>query len=328
MLPENRGQAAERTDTSFELSIIVVNWNTKELLADCLRSIYTHTSNLSFEVIVVDNASVDGSPEMVAADFPQATLIRNHQNLGFGRANNQGFALARGKYIGLLNSDAALLNEAFEVLVKCLDSRSSVGIIGPILLKEDGSVDRACARGFITLKTEFLSATGLTGLFPGRFSGAGQPLLEYENSQSVDCLSGACLLIRREALDKNRIFDPTFFMYGEDVDLCYGVKARGWKVYYCSAAKVLHRGKASTNQNPVIPLYALHSHNMFVCKAYGKGAGLIHRSIWFFTLIVRYLITLFIWSTQPGFRHQSKWISRRRLYPEMIQWALGTKVIR
>ncbi len=307
-----------------ELSIIVISWNTRELLTSCLNSIYAYTSNLDIEVIVVDNASTDGSPEMVAADYPHVILLRNEQNIGFGRANNQAFALARGKFIGLLNSDAALLNRAFELLVSCLNSMPSVGIIGPVLLKESGEIDRACAREFINLRTEFLSATGLSDWFATRFDIVPNSPYHYDVSQMVDCLSGACLLIRREALVENQIFDPTFFMYGEDVDLCYGIKARDWGIFFFPDARVLHHGKASTNQNSGIPLQALYSHNLFISKAYGWPAAMLHRGMWLIALIARYLGTLLVLLANRRIRNQPEWVYRRHYYPKLIvQWVLG-----
>ena len=306
-----------------DLSVIVVSWNTKELLSDCLRSIYAHTSSIKFEVIVVDNASTDGSPEMVENDFPQLILIKNKENIGFGRANNQAMKIARGKYVGLLNSDAALINNTFEILLKYLETMPSVGLIGPMLLCEDGKIDKSCARKFITLWTEFLAATKLGVMFSSWLNNKYLFAYDYSINQMVDCISGACLVINREAIVDNQIFDPAFFMYGEDIDLCNGAKERGWDIFYCSEGRVLHRGKASSVQNSEISLHAYNSLNLFIFKAYGRNARALHRCIWLSSFIIKYLITLLMLQITPKSRQTTNWIRRRDHYNKLIRFAVG-----
>jgi N-acetylglucosaminyl-diphospho-decaprenol L-rhamnosyltransferase len=231
-----------------DLSIIVVNWNTLELLRNCLRSIYANVSNLDLEVIVVDNASSDGSQAMVETEFPQVRLIRNPSNVGFARANNQAIAISRGRYVLLLNSDAVLLPETVSSMVQVLDEKLEVGVVGAQLLNPDGSFQGSFA-DYPSLFGELLLASKLarfvyTPEYPN------YPPQRSQQPRTCDWVSGACLMVRMAAISNVGVLDETYFMYSEETDWCYRMHKAGWSVYYQPAAKVIHWNGQSSKRVP------------------------------------------------------------------------------
>lgn len=225
----------------MDLSILVINWNTRDLLEECLKSIYLNVRKVSFEILVVDNGSSDGSREMIKEEFSQVRLIENKNNLGFARANNQALKRSKGKYELLLNPDTLVRESALEAMVSFMEANARVGICGCRLLNEDGSVQPSCGK-FPDLFTIFLHMTKLNYLYPNnrfsrRFMGAS---LEGNEAGGVDWVTGACLLVRRQAVEEIGLLDEGFFMYCEDMDWCRRMKDAGWKVYYLPQAEVVH----------------------------------------------------------------------------------------
>jgi GT2 family glycosyltransferase len=229
----------------MDLSIVVVSYNTRPLLARCLRALPEAAAGLDWEAIVVDNASADGSLAAVAAEFPAAILVGNPDNLGFARASNQGAARARGRMVLFLNSDAEPSPGSLSALVGYLDARPRAGAVGPRLRHPDGGSPRSCFR-FPSLTRPLLD-TGLVRRLAGPRFSLTYPLGDRRLAEGgvVDWLSGACLLVRREALDAVRGFDERYFMYFEDTDLCRRLWALGWAVHFWPGAEVLHVGGAS-----------------------------------------------------------------------------------
>jgi len=227
------------------LSVVVVNWNTQDLLRECLHSVRTHLPGASCETIVVDNASTDGSVEMVAREFPEVRLICNDQNLGFGRANNMGMAAARGHHFLLLNSDARLEDgRILGLLERFRDPR--VGILGPRLRYPDGRPQPSAFR-FTTVPRLAFEELGLYKLM-GRARRAHVLLggyWDHGREREVDWLKGACLLVRREVFEATGGFDPAIFLYGEEEEWSHRVKAAGWSLVYTPAAEVVHLGHGS-----------------------------------------------------------------------------------
>jgi GT2 family glycosyltransferase len=232
----------------MDLSIVVVNWNTRDLLRACLQSIEGTIERLDYQVIVVDNDSADGSADMVAAEFPHTTLIRNADNVGFARANNQAFKFCTGRHVLLLNSDAELLPGTAERMVRALDAQPRTGIVGVQVLNPDGTFQASYA-DFPGVLGELLLATKLAT----RLRGATYPYYAEAQSQldcSVDWVSGACLMARRSAIEDVGPLDETYFMYTEETDWCYRFKRRGWSVRYLASAQVLHWGSQSSRRVP------------------------------------------------------------------------------
>lgn len=229
----------------MDLSIIVVNWNTRGLLAECLQSVYDTVEGLAFEVLVVDNASTDGSAAMVRERFPHVRLIENGDNVGFSRANNQAIRESAGRYVLLLNSDARLVGDAARQMLGLMDRRDDAGIGGAHLVSPGGH--RQLAYGPLpTLASEVFSLFGLDKRGPAtiRRGNPGRPFVE------TGWVTGACLMARRRTLDEVGLLDETYFMFSEEIDLCHRVGAAGWKTIHLPTALAIHVGGASTGPTP------------------------------------------------------------------------------
>ncbi len=238
---------ARRPVSFFSLSIIIVNWNVKPLLRRCLASVYASWGGRpGLEVIVVDNASTDGSVPMVRDRFPQVRLLVNEVNRGFPAANNQGIAIARGRYLLLLNPDTEVVGDALSTMVAYADRHPDVGLIGPQLLNPDGSV-QSSRRRFPTLPTLFFESTWLQPWAPRRLLERYYVLDRPDGEiQEVDWVTGAAMLARREAVRQVGPLDEGFFMYSEELDWCRRFKAAGWRIVYLPSAQIVHHvGKSS-----------------------------------------------------------------------------------
>ena len=224
------------------LSIVVVNWNTCDLLRACLKSIFSTINDIAFEVIVIDNASGDQSADMVERGFPAAILIRSTENLGFTRGYNLGLRRAAGDYLMIVNSDLELLPGSGIRMIEFLQKHPDVGMVGPKLISPDGTV-QVNGQRFPTFLREVL---GLTRLYKSRFvrrwhdMTLGPLRTDFTVDAEVDALAGACMLIPRAVMDSVGLLDERFFMYYEDVDWCLRVKQAGWKIYYLGDVGVIH----------------------------------------------------------------------------------------
>jgi N-acetylglucosaminyl-diphospho-decaprenol L-rhamnosyltransferase len=235
----------------YDLSIIIVNYNTRDLLRNCLRSVYANRGSLSYEVYVVDNNSPDGSAQIVRDEFPQVTLIANERNLGYAYANNLALRRAQGRYVLLLNPDTILPETALQDAIGFMEAHSDAGMMGPKLVRQDGSLDLAARRSFPTPEVSFYRLSGLSRLFPDnpRFGRYNLTHRSPDELQEVDAVVGAFMLMRKTVLDQAGLLDEGFFAFGEDLDLCYRMKIHhGWKVYYNPAIVVLHYKGAAMQQ--------------------------------------------------------------------------------
>jgi len=275
-----------------DLSIIIVSWNTKDYLLKCLNSIYRNIKNMTFEIIVIDNASSDGSTEMIRLKFFDVILIENKQNIGFGAANNQAIKRSGGKYVLILNPDTEILGESLNTMVTFLNENPKVGIVGPKILNPDNSIQLTCARNFPTLATEFFWLTSLVRRFP-KNRVIGHYLMSYwdhNDRRRVDCLSGACMMVRRDTLEKLGLFDEDYFMYGEDVDLCYHIKKSGWQIWYLPEAQIIHSGGESSKRiSETAPVYDRQSIQLFFKKHHGEFIANIYK---FMCLFIGFIMTI------------------------------------
>lgn len=241
--------SAEREPESFNalLSVIVVSWNTRAQLKACLVSLVAAVADLSgsAEIFVVDNASSDGSAAMVRSQFPGVTLTTNKTNLGFARANNQALAQSNGDFVLLLNSDTELLPGALQNLVAFAAANTRLGAAGPLLLNSDRSLQPS-AQPMLTPEREFWRLSFLDRLLPQARYRMGH--WERETPRPVETLKGACLLLRRDALAEVGVLDDSYFMYTEEVDLCYRLLQAGWELWWVPQARVIHHGEASSRQ--------------------------------------------------------------------------------
>ena len=219
-------------DGDIDVSVVIVNYNVRDFLVQAIRSIEQASSRLSSEIWVVDNNSVDDSVETVRQEFPDVHLIANTDNAGFGVANNQAIRRCRGDYVLILNPDTIVQEDTLETMVAFMEERPDCGALGCRILNPDGSFAPESRRAFPTPDIAFWRMTGLGKLFPRsrRFGGYNMTYLAIDEAAEVDALSGSCMLVRREALIGPRgagLFDEDFFMYGEDLDLCFRIQQAG-----------------------------------------------------------------------------------------------------
>lgn len=267
-----------------QVAVIIVNWNTVDLLDRCLRALYASEGDIELEVCLVDNGSSDGSLELMRDVYPQVRVIANEVNVGFARANNQGISATHGEYILLLNSDAFLGPDVVRRLVARMEEYPDTGAMGCRLVYEDGTFQPSCY-SFPDLWTEFFQAVWLDKAFP-RSPIFGRYLMTYWNFNDfrvVDVVMGAVMMLRRRALDEIGLLDEGFFMYSEEVDLCYRLYKGGWKVRYEPAAQAVHLWGGSSRKVPAETMVRLYqSRTRFFRKHYGHGtASLFKALLWF-----------------------------------------------
>jgi len=235
----------------LDLSIIIVNYNVKEFLQNLLHSITKSALNIDYEIIVIDNASNDGSVEFIKEKFPSVKLIANKENLGFSKANNLGLKIAQGMYLLLLNPDTLLREDTVHRMLQFFKNTSEAGLAGCKILNPDGSLQLACRRSFPGPWTSFCKVTGLSSIFPKSriFARYNLTYLDENQTYEVDAVSGSFMMMKREVFEKIGGFDEEFFMYGEDLDLCYRVQKAGYKVFYVHDTQIIHYKGESTKRS-------------------------------------------------------------------------------
>lgn len=281
----------------MDVSICIVSWNTRELLARCLRSIRTKTDGLAYEIIVVDNGSADGSAAMVRHEFPECRLIASTVNLGFVRGNNRAVAEATGSYVLYLNPDTELVTNAVSGMFQFLEHHSAYDAAGCRLINPDGSIQFTCASTYPTPFRELCQALFLNRIFKGMrlFSARELDYWDHRDSRSVDCLSGACMMVRRSVLEPLGGFDSNIFMYSEDLDLCYRIRQRGGQIYYLASEVIIHREGSSSsrrsNRNFAL-IQQKESNYYFLNKHYGPSRAERYRLVTGFGAVARIVGTL------------------------------------
>lgn len=268
----------------MDLSIIIVNYNTNELLKQTIQSVIdTVGESINYEIIVSDNGSTDGSCEMVRQFFLGVKLIENNDNLGFPKANNVAIKDAKGQYILLLNSDTSVQEGCLQKCITYIDGHKEIGALGCKLLLDDGTLDHACKRGFPTLEASLYYMLKLDKVFPKnkKFGAYTLDYLPQDEINEVDSLTGAFMIVRREAIKEVGLLDEDFFMYGEDIDWCYRIKEAGWKVIYYPEASTIHYKGGSSRKKRLKTIYEFHrAMYLFYNKHYRKSNNI------FITLLV------------------------------------------
>jgi GT2 family glycosyltransferase len=286
----------------MELSVIIVNWNTKELLINCLSSLYSDKYNGEYEVWVVDNASKDGSVEAVRQQFPTVKLISSSLNIGFGAANNLAILQSKGDYIWLLNSDALVRSGTISPLVKFLDENPSAGGVGSKLLNPDGSLQTSCYP-FPSITRETWRLFHLDAIWT--YGVYDQLQWDPNEPREVDIIQGASLVLRREALENVGVFDEDYFMYSEEVDLCYRLKNAGWHLYWIPRSEVVHFGGQSTQQVAAEMFLALYqSKLLFFRKHRSRFETQLYKLTISFASLIRLLLSPLAWFEDPFTREK------------------------
>lgn len=299
--------------SSADLAIVILNYNTASLLRDCLRSIRSNQHALQVEVIVVDNASSDESVAVMRTEFPDVRLIVNPTNIGYSAGNNVALRAlgfdpqqplpleALPRYVLLLNPDTILPPTTLAKMVRFMDEHPTIGVAGPRVRRPDGSLDRACRRSFPTPQVSFYRMTGLSRLFPKsrRFNAYNLEYLPEESVHPVDSVVGAYMQVRREAILQVGLLDERFFMYGEDLDWAKRIKDAGWEVWYNGAVEIIHVKEAASSQSSKSRIDFYEAMWLFYQKHYrqetnwaldkailfgivGKGALDVGRHLWRF----------------------------------------------
>ena len=231
-----------------DVAFIIVTWNAKDLLLDCLDSLYKQVGQIDYEVIVVDNGSHDGTVEAVTQRFEQANVIANEENCGFAAANNQGLQKMTSRYAVLLNSDTIVLRGTFERLTKFLDDNPKAGVVGPQLVNKDGSKQN-CFHNYPSLATEIIGLGLLKSIFPDKYPSKRQ---KYSEPLETDAILGACLMVRKEVVDQIGYMDDGYFFFLEETDWCFRMKNAGWKIYHIPDVKIIHlHGESTKKKVPV-----------------------------------------------------------------------------
>ncbi|GAB1409540.1 hypothetical protein MASR1M90_06940 [Desulfovibrionales bacterium] len=302
----------------MDVSIIYVNWNSAEEIAASIASIKARVRDVDYEIIVVDNNSAQSCAPLEQQDVK---LVRNPINAGFGSGCNLGVTHSSGRYLLFLNPDTRLLSDILSCLAHFLDKTPKAGACGPMVVREDNSIDFGAARADLTLVNEFLEHSTLAFRFPkNRF--LGRPYYsfwDHNTTRPVDSLLGACMLFRREIFERLGGFDENFFLYAEEVDLCRRTREAGYDIYYVHTCHVLHKSKHSTTQffggMHTMILQYLVSLNYYFKKHYGLAGMLAWRAVIFFVYTTRAVLGL-----RRGFLDYSLWSLGLRTYQEKREW--------
>lgn len=257
----------------MDLSVIVVNYNVRYFLQLCLESLQAATHSLECEVIVVDNASTDGSVDMIRACFPSITLMTNRDNVGFGRACNQALEIATGRRVLFVNPDTLMGESLLDDALAVFEEDHKIGAVGVCLLDGNGEILRESKRSIPTLWSAFTKFSGLSEVFPrsALFNRYYAPEIDYDATGDIEVLPGAFMLIRKSVLDELGGFDPRFFMYAEDIDLSYRITRAGYRIRYMGALHVIHfKGESTQKSEKTYTSTFFHSMRLFIQKYKGE----------------------------------------------------------
>jgi hypothetical protein len=284
-----------------KLLIVIVTFNSKDLIDQCLKSVFENLTKWKFAVCVVDNGSRDGTQDHIRKNFPETILLQNQNNLGYSYANNQGIKHIKSDYVLLLNSDTIVPKNAFQKMVDFLERDENIGVIGPKLVRLNGAMDPACRRMLPSHLDYVLWIFGLLRKLPQNriFGHYNLTFLDPNETTDVDSVSGAFLLARRTAIEKVGLLDEIFFFYGEDIDWCYRFKLNNWRVVYCPEVTVIHLKGGSSRKTTQSLIYHFYRSNVILYKKYGskKTFFLINWILLFLTwckFILSYIYNYFL----------------------------------
>ncbi|MBN1788209.1 MAG: glycosyltransferase family 2 protein [Sedimentisphaerales bacterium] len=304
----------------IDVSIIIVSWNARKYLIDCLNSLVETSCKYTSEIIVVDNASTDGSAEAVASRFPQVILIENEDNFGFARANNIGIRQSHGRYVCLINSDVVVLPGCVERLIEYMDKNPSVGMTGPQILNPDRTLQVSC-RCFPSIWNNLCQALGLNYIFPkSRFF--SEPFMTYwahDTIRKVDAVGGAFWIVSRQALDEVGLLDEDFFIYAEDVDWCKRFNDKDYDVMFFPEAQAIHFGGKSSINAPIRFYLEMQRADLLYWE---KHRGIFMAAVYKTIVLLRHILRAIVRMIQYPFCRSQKEVVKFKLQrcTACIQW--------
>lgn len=312
----------------MDLSIIIVNWNSKDYLRKCIASILATTKGIDYEIIVIDSASFDGCREMLNQYYPQVRFVQSEKNIGFAKANNAAFLVSHGRNILFLNPDTEPEGNAIETLHRELDSLPNAAIVGAKLLNSDRSIQTRCINSLPTILNQLLDSDLLRKCFPKASLWGMQPLFsENEIPAEVDTVSGACLMIRRSVFESVGMFSQEYFMYSEDIDICYKVMKTKSKIYYVPEAVIVHHGGGSTSSdnpgNRFSNVMLLESRYRFFRKTRSTQYCWLYNVAMLISCTVRIAIVFLIWPIAGSNEKRSSLSMTYQKWFAKLRWVLG-----
>jgi hypothetical protein len=304
-------------------SVVIVSWNNLRIIRQCLKSLDCLRDNPTVEVVAVDNASSDGTPDVIESEFPHVKLIRNSENLGFAKGNNVGIRHCGGKYVCLINSDVVVPEGCLEKLVQYMEEHPDIGVLGPKMILPDGSVGQSCM-GFPTVASWLWRALGLDVLFKHsrRFGAYLMTYFQYDRVADVDVLTGWFWVVRREAMDQVGLLDERFFMYGEDIDWCRRFNNAGWRVVFYPHAEAIHYCAASSSRAPTRFYIEMTRANLQYCRRHHHALAVAGFWLtWWLHQVIRVLGYGITYCVKPSTRSQAAFKMKRSWHT--LVWLMG-----
>ncbi|MBI4690358.1 MAG: glycosyltransferase family 2 protein [Nitrospirae bacterium] len=302
----------------YDVSFIITNWNTKQLLIDCLKSIYDTVKDISFEVWVIDNGSSDDSIKAIEEMFPEVKLIKNEKNMGFAKANNLALMRMSGRYAVLLNTDTVVTDNAIKIMVNFMDKNHRIGICGGQLLNKDGSKQNSVA-SIPNLATELTNKSLLRRLYPEKYHGKEHC---FNKPIEVSSVVGACMVVRKEAIDEVGFMDEDYFFFLEETDWCLRFTQKSWKVFHHPKVEIFHLQGQSAKRNLIkARIEYWKSRYIFFKKHRGQGAQIVLRVGLLIKLLFDFILTL-LYNLTTLFTIK-KGRGRLKLYSAVVMWHLA-----
>jgi GT2 family glycosyltransferase len=310
----------------MDLSIIIVNWNSKEYLGKCIASILAETHDIEFEIVVIDNASFDGSDEMLRQYYPQVRFLQSERNVGFAKANNAAFHESWGRHVLFLNPDTELAGPALNILLDSLRRLPNAGAVGCKLLNGDKTVQTSCIQSFPTIMNQLLDSESLRALWPNSSLWGNAPLFGGRTGpEEVEAISGACVMMNRGVFEQVGLFSEDYFMYTEDIDLCHNIREAGYKNYYIPQATVIHFGGGSTGKGPrgISEIIMRESIWRFLRKTRGGNYSFSYRISTLIAAMGRLALLTIILPLYIIRPDRISWNSSFRKWGAILAWSLG-----
>ncbi len=309
-----------------DLTIIIVNWNSKDYLHKCLESVIANVAGVEYEIVVVDSGSFDGCGEMLAQHYPDVHFLQSEQNVGFARANNMGAKIAEGSVFLFLNPDTEVHGSAIQDLYGALATLSEAGIVGPRLLNSDGSLQASCVQAMPTILNQLVDIAILQRWFPRLRLWATAAMYEgCIDPVPIEALSGACIMTRREVFDRVGGFSADYFMYAEDLDLCWKVNGAAYRNYYIPASEIVHHGGGSTQhgRSHFSEVMVPESVSRLLRKTHGNVYSIAYRMALSAAALVRLLLIALTFPAGCLAQKNRSWSLVFRKWVSILRWGLG-----